>query len=118
VAARAGGILRILESAVEARRLVDVVGDVLVTVKAQRTLSSPLETLMTPGAIAFVLRVPFDHLSRHNQGFDLGVSRFLSEYRQSHHYSSEKKSISHAAHITDFNTYEPRARAPVPTTPS
>ena len=34
MAARAGRILRLLESAVEARRLVDVVGDVFVTVKA------------------------------------------------------------------------------------
>lgn len=85
VAACAGRVFRLLESTVKARRLLDVLGDVFVTIKAQRALLSSLETLVTLGAFAFDFRVAFDHLSRHHQGFDLGVGSFLSEYRQSHH---------------------------------
>jgi len=85
MAARAGRILGLLESTVKARRLLDVFGDVLVTIKAQGALLSSLETLVTLGAIAFDFRVAFDHLPRHYQGFDLGVGGFLSEYRHSHH---------------------------------
>jgi hypothetical protein len=59
-----------------------------------------------------------DHLPRHNQGFDLGMGGSVSEYRQCHRYSSEKKSISHAVDITVSSTYEPRGHVRAPTAPS
>lgn len=106
------------DPSVEACRFFDVCSDVLVAVKAQRALFASLEFLMAQGALAFILRMTLDHFPRHDQGFDLGMSRVVSEYRQSHNYSSEKKSKSHAVDITVSSTCEPREHARAPTTPS
>jgi len=76
------------DPSVEACGFFDVCSDVLVAVKAQRALFASLEFLMAQGALAFILRMTLDHFPRHDQGFDLGMSRVVSEYRQSHNCSS------------------------------
>ena len=118
MALHTGHIFGSPDPSVEACGFFDVCSDVLVAVKAQRALFASLEFLMAQGALAFILRMTLDHFPRHDQGFDLGMSRVVSEYRQSHNYSSEKKSKSHAVDITVSSTCEPRVHARAPTAPS
>jgi hypothetical protein len=85
---RTGGLPCSPRPSVEAGGFLDVLGDVLVAVKAQRALFAPLELLVAQATLALVLRVALDQFTRHDQGFDLGMGRFMSDYRQRHQYSS------------------------------
>ncbi len=82
VARRTGGPLRGHDVRVEPHSTFDITGDVLVTLQTQPSLSLLVEGRVASLALAFVLRVPFDHLTRHDQVRDPGVSAGHSAVEQ------------------------------------
>ena len=67
VTARTAAFACLVEQAVISATSVDIVGDVLVTVEAQRTLLRAFELSMAGVTVVFVLRMTFDDLTRHDQ---------------------------------------------------
>lgn len=70
MAALAGLVSDLQLPAMKSIAMIDVLSDLLVTVKTERGLTFPVETIMTLGAFMFDLRMPLDKGTRHDQRLD------------------------------------------------